>query len=85
MNANFSKKEIRHSLETVLLSEIEKIEGTQSSTKIKRVIRRVSKDIALKVKLEMKKNLKKTRKFLTPDTTNGYLIETNGHVDHDRP
>ncbi len=56
MKPNFSKKEIRNNLEAALITEIEKMEGSESSKKIKRVIRKLSKDIALKVKLDMKKN-----------------------------
>ena len=87
MKPNFSKKEIRHNLEAALISEIEKMEGSESSRKIKKVVKKISKGIALKVKLDMKKNFRKARKRHNVDSKkglNGFLIETaekveNGH------
>lgn len=62
MNATLSKKEIRYNLETALINEIEKMEGTESSKKLKRAVRKFSKDIALKVKFDMKKRFRKEKK-----------------------
>lgn len=85
MNANFSKKEIRNNLEAALITEIEKMEGSESSKKIKRVIRKVSKNIAPKVKLDMKKKNRKAAKSLKKkdqNEKNRYLIENSEHVDN---
>jgi len=85
MNANISKKEIRSNLEAALISEIEKMEGGESSKKIKRVVRKLSKRIAPKVKLDMKRKLRKTeksRKAQKGKEMSGYLIETTEHVDN---
>ena len=64
MNATLSKKEIRYNLETALINEIEKMEGTESSKKLKRAVRKFSKDIALKVKFDMKKRFRKEKKTM---------------------
>ena len=88
MKPNFSKKEIRHNLEAALISEIEKMEGSESSRKIKKVVKKISKGIALKVKLDMKKNFRKAaRKRHNVDSKKGlkgFRVETaekveNGH------
>jgi tartrate dehydratase alpha subunit/fumarate hydratase class I-like protein len=87
MKTHLSKKEIRHNLETALISEIEKMEGSESSKKIKRVIRKASKGIALKVKLDMKRRVRKASKRNNKESDrefNTFLVETvetsaNGH------
>ena len=79
MNATLSKKEMRYNLETALINEIEKMEGTASSKKMKRAVRKFSKDIALKVKLDIKKRLRKGKKTAKiKNEINGFLIDTLG-------
>ena len=76
MNATLSKKEIRYNLETALINEIEKMEGTESSKKLKRAVRKFSKDIALKVKFDMKKRFRKEKKTMKlQNELNGFLME----------
>ena len=85
MKANFSKKEIRSNLEAALINEIEKIEGSESSNKMKRVIRKFSKDIAIKVKMDMKKKMKKanrSRKLNSKNEPNPYLMENSEHAEN---
>ena len=59
MNTKLSKKEIRHNLEAALINEIENMEGSESSKKLKRAVRKFSRNIAPKVKLDIKKNRRK--------------------------
>ncbi|MEX1239556.1 MAG: hypothetical protein WEB30_07560 [Cyclobacteriaceae bacterium] len=85
MKANFSKKEIRSNLEAALINEIEKMEGSESSKKIKRVIRKVSKNIAIKIKMDMKKRMKKanrSRKLDSKNEPNAYLMENSEHAEN---
>jgi hypothetical protein len=55
MKTNISKKEIRHNLESALISEIEKMGGAESSKKVKKVVKKISKNIAGKVKVDINK------------------------------
>ena len=81
MKTSLSKKEIRCNLEAALISEIEKMEGSESSKKLKRAVRKVSRDIAPKVKFDMKKKRRKNSKGLNIKTDNGnnsYLMNAGG-------
>ena len=81
MKTSLSKKEIRCNLEAALISEIEKMEGSESSKKLKRAVRKVSRDIAPKVKFDMKKKRRKNSKGLnikTDNGTNSYLMNAGG-------
>lgn len=77
MNTSVSKKEIRQNLESALIQEIERIEGSGSSRKIRKKVRKISKDIAAKVKVDMKKKLRKASKRNHKETkkSNGYPVE----------
>lgn len=80
MKTSFSKKEIRQNLESALIQEIERIEGSNSSKKIKKKVKKLSKDIAGKVKVDMKKKLRKASKrnhkeMKMKKKSNGHLVE----------
>lgn len=88
MNTKISKKEVRHNLETALIIEIEKMGGSESSKKVKKVVKKISKNIAGKVRVDINKKLRKASKRHKVGTTkdlNGFLIENgaekveNGH------
>lgn len=79
MNTTFSKKEIRQNLESALIQEIERIEGSESSKKIRKKVKKLSNNIAEKVKVDMKKKLRKASKRnhkQMKKKSNGYPIET---------
>ena len=78
MKTNISKKEVRHNLETALIVEIEKMGGSESSKKVRKVVKKISKNIAGKVRVDINKKLRKASKRQKSETTkdlNGFLIE----------
>ena len=77
MKTNISKKEVRHNLETALIAEIEKMGGSESSKKVKKVVKKISKNIAGKVRVDINKKLSKASKRQKSETKdlNGFLIE----------
>lgn len=85
MKTSMSKKEIRNNLEAALINEIEKMEGSDFSKKVKRVVRKVSKGIAVKVKLDMKKKVRKAGKKIKNDKKrkrNSFVAEAMEHVEN---
>lgn len=68
MKKNLSKKEIRQNIEVTLINEIQHMEGSGSSRKVKQVIRKASKDIAAKVKQDIKKNFRTAAKSIRRQT-----------------
>lgn len=85
MKTSMSKKEIRNNLEAALINEIEKMEGSEFSKKIKRVVRKVSKGIAVKVKLDMKKKVRKADKKIKNDKKRerkSFVAEAMEHVEN---
>jgi len=68
MKNNLSKKDIRQNIEATLINEVENLEGSESSRKVKKVIKKASKNIAAKVKLDIKKNNKRSVKQLKRET-----------------
>ena len=77
MKTIIKKKEIRHNLESALIAEIEKMGGSESSKKVKKVVRKISRNIAGKVKSDINKKLRKATKRdkETTKDLNGFLIE----------
>lgn len=84
MKTNLSKKEIRNQLESALILEIEKIEGSESSKRIKKVVKKLSKSIAGKVKIDMKKKFRKAAKRgkVEKKQLNGYLLENVEKIEN---
>lgn len=85
MNTTLSKKEIRQNLELALNEAIEKIEGSESSKKIRKKVKKLSKSIAGKVKVDLKKKMRKASKRDHKEMRaklNGYLIETVPEKTH---